>query len=202
MDELIARFAQDGWAVWDDFLPGGVVDALAVEARDLWDAGAFHRAGVGRGGGRAVREDIRGDSAFWLEVLALSPAQEIYWARMGALRQGLNEALFLGLFDLEAHFAVYPPGAYYRRHLDRFQDAGLRTVSCILYLSANWVEADGGQLRVYPDGESTERFCDVLPRAGRLAMFLSADFYHEVLPARRERWSLTGWFRRRSDRVV
>lgn len=202
MDDLVARFAHEQWAVCDDFLPSEVVAALAAEARDLRDAGAFHRAGMGRGAGRAVREDIRGDSACWLDAQMLSPAQQVYWARMEALRQGLNEALFLGLFDLEAHFAVYPPGAYYRRHLDRFYDAGLRTVSCILYLSADWAQADGGQLRVYPDGESMERFCDVLPRAGRLAMFLSAVFYHEVLPARRERWSLTGWFRRRPDRVV
>jgi SM-20-related protein len=32
-------------------------------------------------------------------------------------------------------------------------------------------------------------------------VFLSADLPHEVLPASRERLSLTGWFRRRGDGV-
>jgi SM-20-related protein len=38
----------------------------------------------------------------------------------------------------------------------------------------------------------------VLPQGGRLVAFLSDRFEHEVLPARRERMSFTGWFRRRS----
>ena len=39
---------------------------------------------------------------------------------------------------------------------------------------------------------------DVLPEGGTLVCFLSQRFWHEVLPARRERLSLTGWFRGRS----
>jgi len=36
---------------------------------------------------------------------------------------------------------------------------------------------------------------DIYPRDGRLVLFLSADFEHEVLPAARERLSVAGWFR-------
>lgn len=43
---------------------------------------------------------------------------------------------------------------------------------------------------------------DVLPQAGTLALFLSGDMPHEVLPATRERRSLTGWFRRRGTDVL
>jgi SM-20-related protein len=43
-----------------------------------------------------------------------------------------------------------------------------------------------------------ERVRDVLPVAGTLVCFLSDRFEHEVLPATRERLSLTGWFRRRA----
>jgi SM-20-related protein len=39
----------------------------------------------------------------------------------------------------------------------------------------------------------------VLPQAGSLLLFLSADMPHEVLPASRDRLSLTGWFRRRGN---
>ncbi len=39
----------------------------------------------------------------------------------------------------------------------------------------------------------------MLPQLGTLAVFLSANLPHEVLPATRERLSLTGWFRRRGQ---
>ena len=57
--------------------------------------------------------------------------------------------------------------------------------------------ADGGALRLYlASGE-----LDVWPEAGTLVLFRSADVLHEVLVNRRERLSLTGWFRRRGDGV-
>jgi SM-20-related protein len=39
---------------------------------------------------------------------------------------------------------------------------------------------------------------DISPVGSRTVVFLSADMLHEVLPATRDRLSLTGWFRRRS----
>ena len=44
-----------------------------------------------------------------------------------------------------------------------------------------------------PAGE----YRDVLPRLGTLALFLSDRYWHEVLPARRPRFAVTGWFRTR-----
>ena len=36
------------------------------------------------------------------------------------------------------------------------------------------------------------------PPGGTLVSFLSAELYHEVLPARRDRASITGWFKTRT----
>ena len=58
-----------------------------------------------------------------------------------------------------------------------------------------WNEEQGGQLRIYTEGASQ----DVLPIAGRLVCFRSDVLEHEVLPATRERLSLTGWI---LDQVV
>ena len=78
---------------------------------------------------------------------------------------------------------------------DRFRDDDRRTVTVVLYLNEEWQPDEGGELRLYlPDG----RVHDVMPLGGSLACFMSADFPHEVLPATRERLSLTGWFRRRA----
>lgn len=115
---------------------------------------------------------------------------------MDGLRQAINQGLFLGLEDFECHFALYPPGAFYKRHLDRFRDDDRRMVSAVLYLNEGWQPEDGGQLRMFLDGD---REHDVQPRAGTLVVFLSGDVPHEVLPAGRERLSLTGWFRRRGN---
>ena len=99
------------------------------------------------------------------------------------------------LFDFEAHVTMYPPGSFYVRHLDRFRDAPHRAVTAILYLNPAWTPDDGGALRLHlpgPDGGEIPH--DVVPQAGTLVTFLSAEIPHEVLPTRRERLSFTGWF--------
>ncbi|KAF1052240.1 MAG: hypothetical protein GAK43_02029 [Stenotrophomonas maltophilia] len=156
-------------------------------------AGALSAASIGRGEGQQVREGIRGDRIQWLEA-GQAEVCDAFLGAMDALRQALNRSLYLGLEDFECHFALYPPGAFYQKHVDRFRDDDRRTVTAVFYLNEQWQAEDGGALRLYlPD----ERTFDLPPLAGTLALFLSGDFPHEVLPAHRERLSLTGWFRRR-----
>ena len=114
--------------------------------------------------------------------------------RMADLQQTLNRELYLGLAELEWHFARYPAGSFYQRHLDQHRDQDTRAVTVVQYLNRDWTENDGGQLRIYLDAENQ---IDVTPHGGTLVVFLSNRFEHEVLPARRERLSLTGWYRRR-----
>lgn len=192
---LIDDFAQNRWSVVDQFLPSDLVFQLAQEAEEGIEVGAFRQARVGRGEHKALRSEIRQDRVCWLEPQDLSCGQQIYWDCLDALRLEMNRSLFLGLFDFEAHFAVFPPNARYKKHLDQFQGVGLRTVSCILYLTDEWQDEDGGALRLYLGGE----YHDIYPTAGRFVCFLSGEFYHEVLPATRRRLSLTGWFRKRAD---
>jgi hypothetical protein len=42
---------------------------------------------------------------------------------------------------------------------------------------------------------------EIWPEGGTLVAFLSDRFEHEVLPARRQRLSLTGWFRQRGQHL-
>jgi SM-20-related protein len=114
--------------------------------------------------------------------------------RFEALRLELNQELMAGLVDFEGHFARYPAGAGYSRHVDQLSGSDVRVLSAVLYLNDEWSDEDGGQLRLHlGDGGSR----DVTPLGGRLVVFRSEQFEHEVLPARRERLSFTGWFRRR-----
>lgn len=189
IDDLVAR----GWTIQPRFLSQSLTAQLAQECRKRHAAGELTPAGIGRGDGKLVNEGIRSDSILWLEA-GQSDAGDSYLATIDELRQAINRELFLGLEDLESHFAVYPPGGFYQRHLDRFRDDDRRTVTVVLYLNdPDWCEADGGAMRMHlPEGER-----DVLPLGGTLVCFMSDQIEHEVLPARRQRLALTGWIRRR-----
>ncbi|MGE0131133.1 MAG: 2OG-Fe(II) oxygenase [Blastocatellales bacterium] len=189
--------AEHGWAVSREFLPADAIEALAEEARQLWLAGRFSQAGVGRGSDRQIRSDVRSDRILWLDEGELTHAQSRYWAEIEELRAELNRELFLGLASFESHYAFYPPGAFYEKHVDRFSSSDARVISCSLYLNSDWKEEDGGQLSLYVGEEQVEIF----PQAGAFVIFRSDNVPHEVAPARRDRFSLTGWFRRRSPGI-
>lgn len=194
LPQIIDDLASQGWSRQAHALPESLTRELASECRRRAHSGALSPAGVGRGLGLAVREGIRGDSIQWLEE-GQDAACDQYLQAMDQLRQALNQAFYLGLEDYESHFALYPPGAFYQKHLDRFRDDDRRTVSAVFYLNDDWQPEHGGALRLYPQDGMQQ---DVLPIAGTLALFISAELPHEVLPATRERLSLTGWFRRRA----
>ncbi|MEK7831994.1 MAG: 2OG-Fe(II) oxygenase [Acidobacteriota bacterium] len=197
-NEAANEIAHRGWTVVSDFLPPETVAALRGEAEELWQQSDFRKAGTGRLGGYAVRPEIRSDYIHWLDEQQPTEAQSLYRAAIEELRQDLNRELFVSLATYEAHFAVYPAGASYQKHLDRFSNADERTLSCSFYLNENWREEHGGQMRLYLPNS----YVDVLPTAGTCVLFRSDTFFHEVLPATQTRFSLTGWFRRRSLRLV
>ncbi len=195
--EIITAIVEQGWSVTRAFLPEPYVKALAAEARQGWERERFRHAGVGRGGSLQIRPEIRSDYVCWLDPEHLTPLQQTYWQTMEQLREHLNRELFLGLRKFEGHFAVYPPGAFYQRHLDQFRGVHYRLITCILYFNEGWQPAHGGQLRIYhPGEEGRETYTDVLPEFGTFVCFRSDAIYHEVLPGRRERFSLTGWLRK------
>lgn len=148
----------------------------------------FRRAGIGKEM-RQVNEAIRGDHIHWIDRSAAPEPLMVYLERLDALRQFLNQSLFLSMKDQEVHIARYPAGAFYKRHLDQFKKDDHRKLSVICYLNQAWTESDGGQLRIHLN-EGTH---DVLPVGGRLVCFRSDLLEHEVLPATRERASVTGW---------
>ena len=113
---------------------------------------------------------------------------------MEALRIGLNEALFLGLFDYECHYAIYDAGSGYAKHSDVLQGKKNRILSTVLYLNEDWQASDGGELVMFdPAGNAV--IATVIPTFGTMIIFLSESFPHEVLLAHSKRRSIAGWFR-------
>jgi SM-20-related protein len=197
---VAADLERSGYCVVENFLEANAIAALALECRSMHEREELRLAAIGRARGRNVDASIRGDHTRWFDPAQLTPAQSTYWTSMDALRTSLNRQLLLGLDEIEAHYALYPPGARYARHRDRFRDDDARVLSSVLYLNHAWHPADGGALRIHlgaaGDTSVPDPHVDVAPQAGTLVLFLSADFEHEVLPASRERLSVAGWFRR------
>lgn len=198
VEALIDTMERNGWATVAGCLDATDSRNLRLECVAAWEKGDFRKAGVGKGTGREVREEIRRDQVMWLEPGALPIGQRGYLDLLETLRLAMNRRFFLGLFDFEGHFAIYPEGAFYKPHLDRHSGTNDRVVTVILYLNPDWSPGDGGELKLWTTaGDRENDFILIAPRMGTLVCFMAADFWHEVLPARKPRISITGWFRQR-----
>jgi SM-20-related protein len=188
-----AELSSGGISIRDRFIPDAEVRALreCAQTRDL--RGEFAAARIGGLGAQQRRENIRGDFTCWLRE-PLLPMEQVLLRRMEELRLQLNRAAFLGLFELELHYARYPPGSAYARHVDQPLGNSQRRVSLVLYLNPEWQRTDGGVLRIH---DAQDGFVDVEPLGGRLVCFLTSGREHEVLEARSDRLSISGWFRAR-----
>lgn len=196
LEHISSEIYQNSYVVIDNFIDEEFRKALLNEQTGLLDKGLFRHAAIGKSGQKQVRTEIRSDEVLWLDQDALSPLQEAYWEKIDQLRQALNRRCLLGLRSFEAHFARYPVGSFYKKHLDQFHAVPHRVVTVILYLNDNWSPSEEGALRMFfPQEDGTERVEDILPLGGRLVIFLSGEIPHEVLPTKKERISITGWFR-------
>ena len=195
-EHIAHRLATTGWYVGKSIFAAGLSARLAQRAHGLADSHELHRARVGHNVGAQVNAQLRSDDTRWLEPAPDDASERDAMVPVNALRLHLNEALFLGAHEVELHFSRYAPGAFYRTHRDRFRDDDARLVSLIFYLNDPWPDDAGGDLVLYAEDDSEAVITRVQPRSGTMVCFLSDRFPHEVLPATRERYSLTGWLRR------
>ena len=204
LNSIIDDLTENGYAICEDFLPAPIIQALADKAEKRYMDGEMLTAKTGKNA-IVQQKTFRNDSIYWLDENSLNATTQAYFAQIATLKTALNQQLFMNLHDIETHLAVYPIGGVYLKHLDTFKQTGdtptpKRQLSSVLYLNDNWQAHEGGELRLYLNdvgNDNANNYLDILPIAGRLVLFLSADFWHEVLPATRNRISLTGWFRTR-----
>ncbi|EHJ9989245.1 TPA: 2OG-Fe(II) oxygenase [Vibrio parahaemolyticus] len=187
MNKLIDALATDGYYIWDDFLSEEEVTQLRDCIPDNWK-----KARIGRNDDVTRIESIRSDKIQWLKPAMGQPIAN-YLSKMEEIRQEVNRHFFLGLFEYEAHFAKYEKGDFYQKHLDCFKGNENRRLTTVFYMNEFWSEEDAGELVVYDLND--KEIATIPPRGGRLLVFLSEQFPHEVLPTNAERFSIAGWFR-------
>lgn len=200
LDVIADTLVDPGYVVIDGLLPESLIQSLLLHFNELHEH-SFKSAGIGRQTDFQVKDTVRADKIHWIyadgEDATETTFEFLQW--MESLREGINRRLFMGLFDFESHFARYPVGGFYKKHVDAFRgrdqkSQSNRVLSTVLYLNEDWKVEYGGELLIYSESgdEVLER---VSPVCGRMVIFLSEKFPHEVLPATCERKSIAGWFR-------
>ena len=187
IDLAFQSLEDHSYFIWDHFLSTAEVASMCDDFK--LRALHFHPASTGK---QKSINHTRTDEIDWFDPLDLNSIQTLLWDRLTLLKEKLNEHFYLGLVELEGHYAKYNTGGHYHKHVDRFQDDNARTITLVLYLNQIWDDQLGGELRVYPLHSAP---FNIVPLAGRLICFLSAELPHEVLKTNQLRMSFAGWYK-------
>jgi len=186
--KIIDALVEDGYIIITDALDPELSLKLKKFAENDND---FKRAGISSSSDLHIDKNRRRDKIHWLNED--SDAQSTFLKFADKLKNYLNRELYLGITYYESHFAIYDEGDFYETHVDAFKSSKNRVVTTVYYLNDTWDDNDGGELIVY-DGNNNF-LTKVIPHANTLVVFLSDKFPHEVLPAKKRRFSIAGWFR-------
>ncbi|MBO9665781.1 MAG: 2OG-Fe(II) oxygenase [Bdellovibrio sp.] len=194
LGQTLEALAEKNWAVSDEIFPAEFCRELAQECQKLASEGILKKASIGHGSSKAIAADIRGDFTLWLDE-ANSPLQKKFLEALNEIRQEMNRFFFLGLQRVESHFAFYPPGTGYDKHIDNHKGLNHRKITFVLYLNEAWQKGHGGELSIYNPENADELLAQVQPVFGNLILFRSDLFPHQVEKSVAPRLSVTGWFR-------
>ena len=188
VDQILDDLDQHGFAIIDDAYSNDYVHQLIEECTS--NLNRFREAAIQNG----VISKIRSDHILWLNpelVISNQHVQALY-----SLGQELKRAFYLGIRDVEAHFACYNAGEFYALHRDNPQGKNGRMISTVYYLHEDWQDDWGGELHLQ---DKNDIWHVLQPKPNRIALFQS-DLLHEVLEAKHQRLSITGWLR--SDSTI
>lgn len=186
IDQIIQDLDQQGFSIIDQVYTSPYVEALREEC--MSQLNNFREAAIQSG----VMSKIRSDHILWINS-DLDNAQ-MHLQTLERLSYALNQSLYLGLKEVEAHFACYNAGEYYALHRDNPQQKNDRVISTVYYLHQDWQHDWGGELRLQ---DKNTQWHTILPQSNRLVLFQS-DLLHEVLAAKQQRLSITAWLRTHS----
>ncbi|AUC06878.1 MULTISPECIES: 2OG-Fe(II) oxygenase [Acinetobacter] len=183
VDQILDDLDQHGFSIVDDAYSSEYQHAVSQEC--LSHLNEFRNAAIQNG----VVNNIRSDHILWLQ-----PEFQISHLHIQTLQQFsqiLNRAFYLGIKDVEAHFACYHAGEFYTLHRDNPQDKNGRMISSVYYLHGQWQTDWGGELRLQ---DKHGQWHIIQPKPNRMALFQS-DLLHEVLISKQQRLSITAWLR-------
>ena len=197
-EAIIADILSKKYSVVEGFFSAEEVAILRQSLLNKHEEDAFKKAAIGNRFEETIVKSIRGDVILWMEETKADAHELLFFNKINSLVNYLNKTCFLGILHKEFHYALYPKGTFYKRHIDTFQNDDRRKLSFVCYLNEDgWLPENGGELVLYLDenGEQTEKI--IYPLPGRVVIFESQIIEHEVRPVNKERLSITGWLKTR-----
>ena len=198
-ESIIEDLLQRKYSVIDNFFSTEEVEVLRNGLLAKYEEDQFKKSAIGNKTNELVEKEIRGDFILWLNEAEAGTAENVFFNRVNNLVDYLNRTCFMGILHKEFHYAVYPEGTFYKRHLDTFQNDGRRKLSVVCYLNdETWLEENGGELTIYVNENGEEKAIDLYPFPGRVVIFESQELEHEVQRVKHsKRLSITGWLKTR-----
>jgi len=191
-DLLIDSYLENKVGIDPQFLSDTLSKGLQQNIYQLEKDGLMTAAGIGNESTKDANQKMRGDKIYWMDKRHDNIFEQAFLQQIEDFIDRLNQTCFTGINGYEFHYAVYEEGSSYKKHKDQFKNDSNRKYSLINYLNENWLEEDGGQLRMYQE----DGVQHVSPIAQTAVFFKSDEMVHEVLVANRSRMSITGWLKR------
>lgn len=201
-EKVITDLMEQQYSIVENFFSDAEVLVLRESLLVKYEEDMFKKSAIGNMVNEVIVEAIRGDFIFWLDESNCNPAERNFFDKITDFVDYLNRTCFMGIADQEFHYAVYPKGTFYKRHLDTFQNDNRRKLSMVCYLNhEDWLPEYGGELTLYQAQNGVETALDIYPVQGRMVIFESQVLEHEVKPVQQERLSITGWLKSRAEIV-
>lgn len=197
-EKIISDILEQQYSVVEGFFDASEVEALRSSLLEKYEEDNFKKAAIGNRTNEIIKKAIRGDFILWLNEAEAGAAEQLFFRKINDFTDYLNKTCYMGILHKEFHYAVYPEGTFYKRHLDTFQNDDRRKLSMVCYLNEqDWKPEYGGELVIYLNENGEEVSKSIYPFPGRMVIFESQILEHEVKPVKTERLSITGWLKTR-----
>lgn len=197
-EKIIRDVISQKYSIVEHFFTDEEVLTLRNSLLQKHEDDEFKKAAIGNRANEIVVKSIRGDVILWIDEFQANQAESLFFKKMNDLVGYLNTTCFLGISHKEFHYALYPQGTFYKRHIDTFQNDDRRKLSFVCYLNEDgWLPENGGELVLHlkENGQEAEKV--IYPFPGRVVIFESQIIEHEVRPVNTQRLSITGWLKTR-----
>ncbi|ALJ06830.1 oxidoreductase [Pseudalgibacter alginicilyticus] len=197
-EQIISDIGNQQYSIIDNFFTSEEVHILRQTLIEKHEEDAFKKAAIGNRVNETIVKSIRGDVILWIDERNADAKECLFFDKINDLVAYLNRTCFLGILNKEFHYALYPKGTFYKRHIDTFQNDDRRKLSFVCYLNEDgWLPENGGELVLYLTEKEKEVEKTIYPFPGRVVIFESQIIEHEVKPVNKERLSITGWLKTR-----
>jgi len=197
-EQIISDLVEHKYSIVEDFFNLEEIQKMRTTLLNKYEEDSFKKAAIGNKTNEVIEKEVRGDFILWLNEADAGENELLFFNKINPFISYLNKTCFLGILFKEFHYALYPKGTFYKRHLDTFQNDDRRKLSLVCYLNdEDWKPENGGELVIYKIIDGVENPITIYPYPGRVVIFESQLLEHEVKPVNTMRLSITGWLKTR-----